>query len=44
MNNIEQQKAIDAFLQENNIAYGVRYVGETVRDNGRLSGRIGSGN
>lgn len=32
MNNIEQ-KAIDAFLQENNIAYAARYVGETMRDN-----------
>lgn len=29
----EQQKAIDAFLKENNIAYAGRYVGETVRDN-----------
>ena len=29
----EQQKAIDAFLQENNIAYAARYVGETMRDN-----------
>ncbi len=29
----EQQKAVDAFLQENNIAYAARYVGETVRDN-----------
>lgn len=30
----DTQKAVDVFLQENNIAYGVRYVGETVRDNG----------
>ena len=29
----EQQKAIDAFLQENKITYAMRYVGETVRDN-----------
>lgn len=27
------QKAIDAFLKENNITYAGRYVGETVRDN-----------
>ena len=33
MNNIEQKKAIDALLQENNITYIARYVGETVRDN-----------
>ena len=33
MNNIEQKKAINAFLMENNITYAVRYVGETVRDN-----------
>lgn len=29
----EQQKAINAFLQENNITYAARYVGETVQDN-----------
>ena len=29
----EQQTTVNALLQENNIAYGVRYVGETMRDN-----------
>lgn len=29
----EQQKAVDAFLQENDIAYAAHYVGETMRDN-----------
>lgn len=29
----EQQKAIDTFLQENDVVYAVRYVGETVRNN-----------
>lgn len=29
----EQQKAVDAFLQENNIAYAAHYVGETMREN-----------
>lgn len=28
----DTQKAVDVFLQENNIACGVRYVGETVRE------------
>ena len=29
----ETQKAVDAFLQENNIAYAAHYVGETMREN-----------
>lgn len=29
----EQQKAVNAFLMENNITYIARYVGETMRDN-----------
>lgn len=29
----EQQKAVDAFLQENNIACAAHYVGETMREN-----------